>query len=370
MADKYKTKSTSSITLTVEDRELSRTSLTRRVIRPIIVENHNNQAASVKVSILHQKAISSNQFEDLEAEPLTTMKARDIGRLNLDTAETKKLFVELQNLYAIYDAKGVTRGSSELVVGREDEVVLTDPKRASLIRQLIGKGHSEELWKQLVESDPDLATKLCLARVQQNRQAALKEFSQALGSQGKSEPYWQSFFERNSWIFGYGLNYQILKTVTSQAHLGGQTVYGGGTNKGDFLKATQGKAKFTVLVEIKRADTPLLESKPYRNDAYSPHPEISGGLSQLRTNARRWEVEGSQTRKNVDALEGQNIFTLRPKMLLIAGHCNQLTGRAKRESFQLFRQGQSDVEVLTFDEIFERAKFIVEHSDHVPPGSG
>lgn len=369
MADKYKTKSTSSTTLTVEDRELSRTSLTRRVIRPIIVENQNNQAASVKVSILHQKATSSNQFEDLEAEPLTTMKARDIGRLNLDTAETQKLFVELQNLYAIYDAKGVTRGSSEIVVGLENEVVLTDPKRASLIRQLISKGHSEELWKQLVESDPDLATKLCLARVQQNRQIALGEFSQAIVAPGVPELFWQNFFEKNSWIFGYGLNYQFLRTVTSQAHFGGQTVFGDGANKGDFLKATQGTTKFTVLVEIKRADTPLLESKPYRNDVYSPHPEISGGLSQLRANARRWEIEGSQIRKNVDALEGQNIFTVRPKMLLIAGHCNQLTDRARRESFHLFRQGQTDVEVLTFDEIFERAKFIVEHTELASPGS-
>lgn len=363
MSEKYRTQSTSSQSLKVEDRVLSETSNSRKILRPLIVENPNDSDAGVKISILYQKAVTKNTFEDISAVPLNTLKASEIGKLNLDTAETKKLYTELQNLFAIHKEKGVPRGEREIVVGFNDEIIKTDPQRAELIKRLVEKGHSKEVWQQLVESDPDLATKLSLARMQQYRQFALNEFEAALEVEDKSESYWQTFFQRNTWIFGYGLNYQILKSVANQPVYGGQSVNGDGANKGDFLKATQGIVNFTVLVEIKKSSTPLLDAKPYRNDTYSPHSEVIGGISQLRSNAHRWEIEGAQLRKNSDLLEGNNIFTVRPKMLLLVGHCKQLTDRARRESFQLLRTGQLDVEILTFDEVYARAKFIVEHND-------
>ncbi|QQR80995.1 MAG: DUF4263 domain-containing protein [Deltaproteobacteria bacterium] len=52
-------------------------------------------------------------------------------------------------------------------------------------------------------------------------------------------------------------------------------------------------------------------------------------------------------------------------MILIIGNTNQLNDRMKRESFEMFRRGQRDLEILTFDEIYERAKFIVHHDEEV-----
>ena len=39
----------------------------------------------------------------------------------------------------------------------------------------------------------------------------------------------------------------------------------------------------------------------------------------------------------------------------------------KMSSFELYRRGQQDVEILTFDELFERARFIVESQQTTPP---
>ncbi len=363
MADKYKTHSTSSQSLKVEDRVISENTKTRRIIRPEIVDNQKEPTAGVKISILHQRVLTNGVFEDLAATPLSTLKAGEIGKLILDSSETKKLYEELINLFAIHKEKGVPRGDREIVVGFDDEIIKTDPRRASLIRTLIERGHSEEVWHQLVESDPDLATRLSMARLHQSRANSLEEFSSMLGKNSSSENDWQAFFEKNTWIFGYGLNYSFLKTVTTQPNYGGRSVHGSGESKGDFLQSSEGNLKFTVLIEIKKPQSDLLCKKPYRNDCYVPSEDLLGGTSQLRTNARRWENEGSTTEKNRDDLEAKNIYTIRPKQILVIGNTNQLANRPERDSFELFRRGQSDIEILTFDEVFQRAKFIVEHSD-------
>ena len=63
----------------------------------------------------------------------------------------------------------------------------------------------------------------------------MEEISSLILGETQEENWWQDFFERNTWIFGYGLKYQILKSVQSQPQYGGRNVTGKGTEKGDFL---------------------------------------------------------------------------------------------------------------------------------------
>jgi hypothetical protein len=154
--------------------------------------------------------------------------------------------------------------------------------RAKVIKLLLAKGYSADVWQALVAVNPDLATQLSYARIHAERQKALDAFRANLG-QKRGEDWWQDFFERNTWIFGYGLRYQILKPVQTQPHYGGQTVGGKGTEKGDFLHRTEGQVKFTVLVEIKKPDTALLASKMYRNAAWQLGEDLAGGVRTSNT---------------------------------------------------------------------------------------
>lgn len=67
-----------------------------------------------------------------------------------------------------------------------------------------------------------------------------------------AENNWQDFFEENTWIFGYGLRYQILRVIQPQPNYGGVAVDGRGGQRGDFLTATEAETRFTCLVEIKK----------------------------------------------------------------------------------------------------------------------
>ena len=358
MSIEYKLESTSSTSATVEDIELKRTSSTRRIIRPTIIENSNEPSACIKIDILHQRALAKGTFEDIHAEKFTEYKVKEIGKLSLDSEQTKLLFTHLHNLYAIYDANGVPRGERVFSFDEDNKIIQTSTQRAFIIKELIQQGYSNEVWDKLVENYPDLATKLSFAYIYQMRVTTLEIFATMLQCD-HSEQDWQDFFEANTWIFGYGLNYKILKTIKDQPAYGGQTYKGDGTNKGDFLKATQGYLKFTVLVEIKKPNTRLLEGKKYRNDVILPSEDLIGGVSQLRINARTWDQEGSQLSKNRDLLEGNSIYTIQPRKILIIGNTEQLTERSMRENFELFRMGQNGVEILTFDEVYERAKYIL-----------
>jgi hypothetical protein len=358
VSEKIKINSTSNKTATVEDRVISTSATTRKIIRAELVNNPHSTEAKVKFAILHQRKGSTADWEDISSEPLSTLKAKECAKMELDTASTLKLFEELQMLFAIYKQKGIQFGENNLVVGHESEIVRTDAGRAKVIRALLDQDHSQEFWTELVKAQPDLANKLCLIRLLESRKEALNEFELSL-KQGKPEGYWQDFFERNEWIFGFGLDYRFLKTTQANPALGGMDLTGKSSQLGDFLSSSQGTTKFTVLIEIKKPTTELLTKKEYRSHAFAASSELAGGISQLQVNCSRWEKDGSRQEQNQPILDGA--LTVQPKGILVIGHLNQLTQNDQKVSFELIRRNVGNPEILTFDELLERAKFIVDH---------
>ncbi|MCF6341997.1 MAG: DUF4263 domain-containing protein, partial [Bacteroidales bacterium] len=139
---------------------------------------------------------------------------------------------------------------------------------------------------------------------------------------------------------------------------------GKGSQKGDYLLNTKADARFTVLVEIKTPATKLLtyekkQPKNIRNDVWLLSSHLLGAISQIQVNARTWNLD-SQKPENVRELENKNIYTVEPKGILIIGNTTEFN---KNESiiscFESYRRNINNPKILTFDELFERAKFIV-----------
>jgi hypothetical protein len=121
-------------------------------------------------------------------------------------------------------------------------------------------------------------------------------------------------------------------------------------------------AKFTVLVEIKRPDSAIFQTttgKKYRNGVPGFNVEFADALSQVQVNARTWEREGSQIDTNREQLDNNGIFTVQPRSLLIYGNTSQLDNFEKRNCFEIFRGQLKNTEIITYDELLTRAKFIV-----------
>jgi len=196
------------------------------------------------------------------------------------------------------------------------------------------------------------------------RREKLEDFNKRLEQRVANEAEWQDFFDQNKWIFGYGLNYHILKQEQAQPYYGGTSVDGSGGQRGDYLASTVGDINFTVLVEIKTPLTPLLQgTKEIRSGAWSLSKDLTDAISQIATNIATWE-RGATQPENRDKLEGRDVYTVQPKGIIVIGSLAEVaSGRSKRETFQRFRKSIHGIDILTFDELYARAKFIIESSD-------
>jgi hypothetical protein len=193
------------------------------------------------------------------------------------------------------------------------------------------------------------------------RREVLDTFGKAMRTNSHREGWWQDFFERNKWIFGYGLNYQILRQEQPQPYYGGARFDRTGGQQGDYLTSTMGEINFTVLVEIKTAETQLLQgSTEIRSGAWSLAKDLTDALSQIEANIDMWNREGSVQADNRDALEDRGVYTVQPKGIIVVGSLSQLDKRSKWETFQRFRRSIHGIDIITFDELFQRAKYIAE----------
>ena len=76
-------------------------------------------------------------------------------------------------------------------------------------------------------------------------------------------------------------------------------------------------------------------------------------------NARTWDVEGSRRDRDREQLAAGRINTITPRSILIIGSTNQLDDFDKKNAFELLRGSLKTPDLMTFDELYERAKYIV-----------
>jgi Domain of unknown function (DUF4263) len=195
------------------------------------------------------------------------------------------------------------------------------------------------------------------------RRARLEEFRRGLDAKW-DEASWKEFFDHNKWIFGYGLDYRILRIEHSQANVGGAGLSGTGGRIPDYAVSTTGDARFMVFVEIKTAETLLLAgSKPQRNGAWMLSRDLVDGLTQVQACIQEWNSHGSKQDDNMEEMQRKNIRSIQPKAILVIGCLAEIKETlTKLTTFELFRQSLHGVEIITFDELYGRAKFIVEHT--------
>ena len=185
------------------------------------------------------------------------------------------------------------------------------------------------------------------------------------------EAMWQEFFEANTWIFGYGLTYQFLAQLDErklEQIVRGRDLTAAG-KRSDAIMKTRGIISSLCFVEIKRHDTPLLERNQYRADVWPPSAELAGGVSQVQTTVHAAiETLGHKLSPADDAGDptGEILFNIEPRSCLVIGSLEQFqTDRGinvpKFRSFELYRRHTWRPEIITFDELLERARFIVEH---------
>lgn len=184
----------------------------------------------------------------------------------------------------------------------------------------------------------------------------------------KDEALWQFFFEENTWIFGYGLQYIInipLENKKLEQVVAGYDIVHRG-KRIDALMKSKGIVSYLCFAEIKTHNTKLLNA-PYRPNVFPPSNELSGGISQIQKTVQSSLenlINKVQPTDEVGNPTGEEVFMYRPKSFLLVGSLKEFetehgVNKEKYSSFELYRKSIKDIEIITFDELLERAKFIV-----------
>ena len=355
MADKiYTAQSSHATSDIVTPFVLEQSNTTRKVAYAKIVNNPNDKDAYVHCTIIHERKNQKGNWDPVESINLTRLKSGEGVRLDLSSAATKELKKALDTSYAV-GKDGLPRGYRSLVVGTEDEVVIVKGREREYIEKLIKGNHREEIWKQLVESDPDLATKLSYAQIQASRKIELDKFEYAL-SKDYDESYWQRLLSEDDWIFGYGLSYYCLTMLNEQVLVGGKDIMNRNGQVVDFLAASEGQARYVVLVEIKKPSTSLL-GRQCRNHAFPISSDLAEAVAQVQGYIEAWGTNTTRERYNYE--QENNLTTAKPKGILVVGNSSELDSTDKKRSFELFRKGLNQVDIITYDELLQRAHFIV-----------
>ncbi len=183
------------------------------------------------------------------------------------------------------------------------------------------------------------------------------------------EALWQAFFERNRWIFGYGLSYFFVTGFDNrklEQVVEGHDLINRG-KRADGLMKTRGIVSSLCFVEIKTHTTKLLDSTPYRPGCWAPSKELSGAVAQVQTTVASAMRSLSEYIRPTDAHgapTGEEVFNFKPRAFIVVGSLGEFiteqgVNKDKLRSFELYRNSISSVDILTFDELFERCSFIV-----------
>lgn len=257
------------------------------------------------------------------------------------------------------DGAGKVKIPLNIALEKADEFKINDKQVMQYLKE------NPNVIKKVVENEVTESDVISLGY----RKQQLIKFENMLQNDNIKESDWQKFFEANTWIFGYGLSY-IFQTSLDDKKIE-QVVSGFDFNNSgkrvDGLLKTSGYINSLCFVEIKTHKTSLLKDE-YRAGCWNISEYFSGAVTQIQNTvylASKNIQDSVRLKDNKGFFNGEEVFNFQPKSFLVIGKLDEFkqdneVHHDKYRSFELFRKNINSPEIITFDELYERAKFIVD----------
>lgn len=201
------------------------------------------------------------------------------------------------------------------------------------------------------------------------------ELSESQKRELRDEDVWQRFFEKNTWILGYGLDY-IFNTELDEKKLEQITSGSDFSSKGkriDALLKSQGAINSLCFCELKLNNHPLLKQvkDSHRPESWQISNELAGAIAQVQQTTQK-AIRGIKSKTEVkdsqDNLTGETLYLYNPKSFILIGNLNEFIvddriNETKFSCFEMFRKNLRNIEILTYDELYKRAFYICNKKD-------
>ena len=300
-------------------------------------------------------------FDLIKVSNITTQKI-SINKFNF--AQLKAFLAFINEI----DLKGVTENRLKIFDDQE-----LDSDTIKSVKTLLSKNGGAEIVETLINegiiTSKDIVNTAFRKRGLQIFKKLISEndywkfyATESGQSTHSEEKIFQYFFEKNQWIFGYGLDYRYQNILQREVHLSDAELNGSNTVIGDYLL---GDKMFTTFIELKKPSTNLFGKSSNRSNSWKLSNDLIDSFSQILEH----KASGLLQLEKPQYINGEPLKqkAFDSKVVLIIGHWNELDESSstleieiKKKTLELFRRDSRNVEILTFDELYERATFIAE----------
>jgi hypothetical protein len=182
------------------------------------------------------------------------------------------------------------------------------------------------------------------------------------------EAVWHHFLKRNDWILGLNVDIKFIRDFYDEQKVGLEDSKGRLSPKSDLL----GISDYTTLIELKHSNTKIFKIKKTnksRANTWDFSEDFIEGISQCL--GQKTSIDKSYDLKefideNKTRLDKNKHRNLDCKVVFIIGnrknefpHDNQDDNIIKSETFERFRRNIRNIDIITYDELFERAYHLV-----------
>ena len=339
--------------------------LTRLIFRGSLVDNPNKKEACVRGYLLYQKKGINDKWEDWIETDLTRLKKFEGIKLEIKSEELLTFYNWISNLYNLYNAHGVTRGTNTFL--RVDRRIaafaqFTDDDFNAISDS--GQPIGIELFKRLLRWAKNLRDVSGVMDILEGIDSeSLEGISSIVGIENinqsiklwennesnSSEEYWQKEISMRPFLLESLFSFPVL-IIKSKAYVGGKNIENAGGNIVDFLLKNQLTGN-VAFVEIKTPTAKLLGSQ-YRSGIYNISPDLTGAIMQVLDYKKCF----SQELHTLTANSHTQFDSCEPPCVVIVGNTKELDSPEKIKTFELFRRQFMGVDICTFDDIFSRVK--------------
>jgi hypothetical protein len=294
-----------------------------------IVKNYTNRRSSSMNAFRDAYFVDKDENLKILDEWRQEIKSRypDIDNIKNITKRLGENASKPQNFYRIFDILSVSNEMSQIMtkLNTKNEIDL-EIEAQKILNTLVGVNKLKDIFKTWKENQKN-----------------------------SDEKFWQKLLEENSLILGQIFSIPVV-ILQSRAYVGGSGINGTGGNIVDFLLVNK-LTKNTALIEIKTPNDQLLSKVSYSNKAYSLSTRLCKYLNQL-------EIYKDSLTKDYNTLSSnshQDFNVFKPVCILIIGHAqNELIDNDKKKCFEFERSRNKDIQIITYDELFEKIKILVE----------
>ena len=314
--------------------------LSKLIFKPQIHER------GIRGFIIRQKRKnSSEKWKDEQSIKLKDLTDCDGVNFEIPSEGIKNLFLGIKQLGAILRQNGVEYGEHNYTVVDPDSVIITDENKAQYIKKILEAGYGEETWENIVELNPDLATRLSYARIHVERKVVIddlqerlkKEYPETIGGDS-----WQNWISKNNWLFGVNYKKPIEKVKINLSGI-----------MPDFLYPTIDG--FIDILEIKLPKDEVLINDPNHTGSWKWTPEMNSAIGQVVNYLIEIDRMRFENENKIKNETNQKVLFLKPRAFILIGD-SEKWAEGKKEALRKLNYYLHNIEVITYRELLLRGE--------------